>query len=433
MLNGKGKLLVAVSGGVDSIVLTDLLFRSDIDFVIAHCNFQLRNEESERDEAFVKQLEQRYSKQVYIKRFDTNVFTESNKLSIQEAARKLRYDWFQELIKENSLSFVATAHHANDNAETVLMHLFRGTGLKGLTGIPSFQNNIIRPLLPFTKEQLQRYAQENRLSFVEDSSNSSNKYTRNFFRNELIPSVEKIFPNTQQNIKSTIERLKETQIIFDEAVELKRKKLFKQIEKSSDESIPVLEIKKLHPSQTWIWELFKGNGISATQTDELIKLLDADTGSYLQTGTGYRIIKNRNRLLITNDLHHKEATAITIDKGEKKIIFPKGELNLEEQSASGFKIPSVPAVCCIDTKHIQFPLLLRKWKQGDYFYPLGMNKKKKLSKFFIDQKLSLLEKENVWVLESNKRIVWIVNHRMDDRFKIKPSTEKILKIEFRML
>src|SRR6476469_875886 len=419
VLSGKGKLLVAVSGGADRVVLTDLIFNTGLEFAIAHCNFQLRGKESERDETFVRGLAEKYKCEIFIERFDTNVFAHENKLSVQEAARKLRYDWFEQLTLEHSFSNIVTAHHANDNVETVLMHLFRGTGLKGLTGIPAAHNKIIRPLLPFQKQDILGYAAERKLHFVEDSSNASDKYTRNFFRNELIPSIEKIYPNAQNNIDATITRLSETYFIFQQAIELKRKKLFTHVDRSADITVPVLELKKLIPQQTWLWELFKDFGMTASQLPELIKLLDADNGAYLTTGE-YRIIKNRNRLLITSALQNENVSAVTIDESDKRISFPPGEMKLEMINADNFKLTTDQNICCIDASQLQFPLLLRKWKQGDYFYPLGMNKKKKLSRFFIDQKLSLKDKKNIWVLESNKRIVWIVNQRLDDRFKIKP-------------
>ena len=443
-------LLLAVSGGVDSVVLTDLAAKTGFDFSIAHCNFQLRGDESSRDEAFVKALGEKYGKKVFIKTFDTNGYAIANKVSVQVAARDLRYAWFKEL-NENLPSspanlsdsrlptpdsrLIATAHHADDTIETVLINFFRGTGIQGLKGIQPFQKEqlLIRPLLHFRKEELQQYVKENNLAFVEDSSNSSDKYTRNYFRNQILPSVKEVFSNAEENVLNTIERLKEVEILFGQAIALHKHKLIEV--KGNEINIPVLKLKKAEPLHTIVWEIIKDFGFSSAQTVEAIKLLDADNGSYLQSAS-YRIIKNRKWIIIA-PLETTVATHILIEEGEKKIVFAKGSLQLQmlpsfEPAYLTGRLPTNDSrlTTHIDADTIRFPLLLRKYKQGDYFYPLGMQKKKKLSRFFIDQKLSLPEKENVWVIESDKRIVWVLGLRMDDRYKITPATKTMLKIDW---
>jgi tRNA(Ile)-lysidine synthase len=425
--HGSNKLLVTVSGGVDSVVLCDLLHKSDIDFVIAHCNFQLRAAESERDELFVRGLAEKYQKQIVVKKFDTSTYAVNEKLSIQEAARNLRYSWFNNLVFNEQLADrITTAHHADDNIETVVMNFFRGTGLKGLTGMDA-QVIVYRPLLPFRKKEILDYAKKNNLAFVEDSSNASNKYTRNLFRNVLLPAVKEVFPSVEENILSNIERFNEVEQVYEQAIRAHKERLIEL--KGSEEHIPILKLKKTFSFRTILWEIIKEKHFTGGQVDEVIKLMDAKNGSSI-TSDFYRIIKNRKWLIITHRQQDEINAHYVIDPEEKnKRFFEKERLLLERTALSpDFKISTAANTACLDADKIKFPLLLRKWKQGDYFYPLGMNKKKKLSRFFIDQKLSKTDKEKVWVLEMNKKIIWVVGLRIDDRFKIEPSTKNLLKI-----
>ncbi len=445
------KLLLAVSGGIDSIVLTDLIYKCGFNFTIAHCNFQLRGEESERDEMFVRSLKEKYSKEVLVKKFDTEKYAAEKKMSIQEAARNLRYAWFKEIVNDQCLPvahtgatpkkeapgvhhpslcihLIATAHHANDNIETLLFHFFRGTGIRGLAAIPEFdkERKIIRPLLFAKRSEIELYAKENGLNWVEDSSNATDKYTRNFFRLNLIPAIKELFPDVEENLLHNIERFKEAGILYQQAIEQHKKKLAEQ--KGNELHIPILKLKKSEPLHSVIWEIIKGFNFTTAQADEVKKIFDADNGSYISSSS-HRVIKNRNWLIIA-PLQTEAAQNILIEEGEKKIIFENGELIFEPLRASNLKPQTSNLVASLDAAEIKFPLLLRKWKQGDYFYPLGMTKKKKLSRFFIDLKLSKPEKEKVWVLEVNKKIIWVIGYRIDERFKITASTRKILRISF---
>ena len=417
------KLLVAVSGGVDSVVLCDLLHKAGVDFAIAHCNFGLRGEESERDELFVRGVADKYQKAILVERFATQTYAEENKISIQVAARDLRYNWFRSLLDQHKdLKYITTAHHADDNIETVVMNFFRGTGLKGLIGMDEVFQNIYRPLMSFRKSEILQYAKENNLQYVEDSSNATSNYTRNYFRNELIPAIKKVFPAVEENILENIERLKEVEHVYQQSINKYKENLVEQ--KGLEEHIPILKLKKSRPVRTILWEIIKDKDFTAGQIDEIIKLMDASNGSYIQSNT-HRIIRNRNWFIIA-PIQNTQAKHVIIEQDEKKVSFANGVLEIEK--ISNCKPQTSNLIAYLDADTITFPLLLRKWKQGDYFYPLGMKKKKKLSKFFIDQKLSLTDKEKVWVLESDKRIVWVINHRIDDRFKILPSTKNVLKI-----
>lgn len=447
------KLLLAVSGGVDSVVLCELCKLAGYDFDILHCNFQLRGEESERDERFVSGLGEKYGVRVLLKRFDTEKFVSENKGSIQEAARYLRYKWFREMMEKVSdelvsaepgsynvpgwhvpsrLVFVLTAHHADDNAETILMNFCRGTGLHGLTGIPangswgnfSLQTFFIRrPLLSFSKEELIRFAKENNLGFVEDSSNASVKYTRNLFRNEIIPAIAAVYPQVKENLQDNINRFTEIEKLYKLATGEIIRKLCK--EKNEEIHIPVRQLMG-YDSKALIYEIIAPHGFSEKQVDEVIKLAESESGRYIESSSK-RIIRHRHWFIISPILPVASENII-IEPATRTVEFEAGILKLEK---TGNQQPvSSNQLAFLDLRNIQYPLLLRKWKTGDYFYPLGMKKKKKLARFFIDQKLSKSDKEKAWVIEMDKKIVWVVGHRIDDRFKITDKTKEVLKISF---
>ena len=449
----KDRLLLAVSGGIDSVVLCELCRQAGYNFEIAHCNFQLRGEESERDEAFIQSMGDSYSAKVFIKKFDTEKYATEKKVSIQVAARELRYEWFEELLNEasrnrykesgtyeknttNSLSHLTpdvvhrtlllTAHHANDNIETLLMNFFKGTGIKGLQGILPKQGKIIRPLLFAKKLEIVSFAKENNLSFVEDSSNLSDKYTRNYFRNQLIPSIKKVFPEVEENLLHNIERFKDAEMLYQQAIQLHKGKLLEY--KGNEIHIPVLKLLKAEPLSTIVYEIIKEYGFTAHQTDEVLHLLKSGSGKYVSSST-HKIIKDRKWIIISPG-NTSEASNILIDEHDSKIIFENGQLEIIKIEKGESSLSTENSIAMLDVKDITYPLLLRKWKQGDYFYPLGMQKKKKISRFLIDQKLSMNDKEKIWIIESNKKIAWIVGKRIDDRFKITNATKKILKISF---
>ncbi len=421
----KDRLLLAVSGGMDSVVLTACAAMSDLDFGIAHVNFQLRGPESERDESFVQQLAGKYGKPFFCRKMDTNRYAEDKKISIQTAARNLRYDWFRTLIGKGTeqYQFLLTAHHLDDQIETMLMHFFRGTGISGLTGIPEKNDYLIRPLLLFPKSRLKDFALSNNLIWVEDSSNASDDYTRNYFRNQLIPSAAAVFPEVKQTMEKNLQRFAETNILYNQAIDLHKKKLLRF--SGSEIQIPILLLKKSIPLRTILFEIIKEFHFNATQTDEVLRLLESANGKYISSPS-HRIIKNR-RWLIISPKAEKESFHIGIEQDESNRIYPDGKLLIKHYSFSDTdSISRDPAIACLDAGKLQFPLLLRKWTSGDYFYPLGMNKKKKLARFFIDQKLSKTEKEKQWVLVSDKQIVWVLGHRIDNRFRVTNSTKEIL-------
>ena len=423
-----GRILLAVSGGMDSVVMTECCIMTGLDFGIAHANFQLRGAESERDEIFVRQLALKHNKTFFTKKFETKKYAEKEKCSIQVAARRLRYEWFRVLMgKDKELfQFLFTAHHLDDNIETMLMHFFRGTGIAGLTGMPQKNEELIRPFLNISRSRLKEFAISQNLDWVEDSSNASDDYTRNYFRNQLIPSLTNIFPEIHNNLENNLVRFSEASVLYHQAISLHKKRLLKQ--NGSEIHIPILLLKKAIPVHSIIFEIIKEYGFSPGQTEELIKLMDSTNGKYIFSSS-HRIIKNRGWLIIapleeTNNAH------IIVEQNVQEVFYPQGKLqfNYFSPKESG-SFSKDPCNAFLDAGKIQFPLVLRKWKTGDYFYPLGMKKKKKLSRFFIDQKLSKTAKEKVWVLVMDKHIIWVVGYRIDNRFSIYNTTDNILLIK----
>lgn len=423
----KDRLLLAVSGGMDSIVLTSCCSMAELDFGIAHVNFQLRGPESQRDEDFVCRLADKYGKPFLSKKFDTQKYAEYSKISIQEAARELRYAWFKTLIgkEPDHFQFLLTAHHLDDNLETLVMHFFRGTGIKGLLGIPKKNEYILRPLLSFPRNHLKAFADDHKLDWVEDSSNALDDYTRNYFRNQLFPSLTNIYPSLHKNLENNLERLSEAAILYEQAIGFHKKKLVKP--NGSELQIPILLLKKSVPLRTILYEILRVYQFTPAQTDEVIRLMDSSNGKFVSSYS-HRIIKNR-RWLIIAPLETTGISHMIIQETDQEINYPEGKLRIKHIVVKDLEpISKDPGIAMLDADKIQYPLILRKWKAGDYFYPLGMKKKKKLSRFFIDQKISKPAKEKVWVIQMDSQLIWVIGQRIDNRFCISPFTKRILQI-----
>lgn len=424
LLNPAVKVIVAVSGGVDSVALCELCKKGSLQFAIAHCNFGLREAESDRDEKFVKSLGGKYAVEVFVKRFDTSIYAAEHKLSVQEAARNLRYSWFEELQKKEGFSITLLAHHANDNIETTLMHFFRGTGLDGLTGMPVHNKaaNCLRPMLQMKRKDIEAFAEKEGLEWVEDSSNSSSKYTRNFFRNELLPQVQKVFPQAEENLLNNIKRFEQTAKLYHELVDGLKKKLCEV--KGEEVHIAVLQLMK-YKNTSLLYDIINDFGFGESAVEEVIKLASADSGKYIANAS-YRIIRH-GRWFIISPVAIAAGT-IVIDREDEAVRFAGGAIAVQKRTGEKLKMNPSPLTAQLDAGQVHFPLMLRPWKAGDYFYPLGMRKKKKLSRFLIDLKLSKSAKEKVWVVESHKRILWVVGYRIDDRFKITDTTKEVLQL-----
>lgn len=425
--------IVAVSGGVDSMCLLHLTKQCNFNIVAAHCNFQLRGDEADAETALVKAYCDKHAIPLEIATFDTANYASQQKLSIQVAARNLRYQFFKSLQEKYTTPrkkvWVLTAHHANDNMETMLMHFFRGSGIVGVTGIPEIDatQKIIRPLLRFERNNIETFAQAEGLAFAVDSSNLKNDYTRNFFRNELIPSIQKVFPQVEHNLQQNIFRFELVKQVYHQFLAKKKQQLL--IPSGNGFVLHILALKKINGWQGLIWDLLQPFGITAAQVPEVVKLFDAENSAFLKTSS-HLIYKNRNQLIIIPPSKQYEEAAQIILENQSVVNFQLGQIHISKIPAPT-QLLSDTHFAFLDANDIQFPLLLRKWKQGDYFYPFGLNKKKKISKFLIDLKLSPIEKNNTWVLEdASNKIIWIVGKRIHHRVAVKPSTQNILRIMF---
>ena len=415
----ESKLLIAISGGLDSVVLTHLCHQLKLNMALAHCNFNLRGAESDADEDFVLQLAEDLNVEVFIESFDTETYASEHQISIQMAARELRYTWFNDLTEQLKFEYVLTAHHADDNLETFLINLSRGTGLEGLTGIPEINNNIVRPLLPFSRKQLEIYAKENKLKWREDSSNASTKYLRNKIRLDVIPALKEMNPQLLQNFNKTLSHLKDSNEIIEDCIVNVQKNMV-----TVDGETVILYIKKLlklSNPKAYLYQLLKD--FNFKEWDDVTNLLKAQSGKQLYSET-HRLLKDRDYLLLTQ-LSSNEFEKILIPENEIYIITPIGSLNFKSVKQIN---KSNASTIYVDKEKLKFPLTLRKWEEGDYFIPFGMKGKKKLSKYFKDEKMSLLQKEHVLVLCSGKDIIWVLEKRADDRFKVTDKTSQILKI-----
>lgn len=420
-------VLLAVSGGSDSMAMLQLFREAGLYFAIAHCNFQLRGEESDKDEAIVRQLAFDINVPFHNVRFETSKVMDDWKRGVQETARILRYEWFEKIRLENKYACIATAHNANDNVETVLMNLFKGTGIAGMHGIQIKNNKIIRPMLFAAKDDILGYVKANDISFREDASNASDNYLRNAVRHNIIPVVKSLFKDVVHQVNITSERIGDAEVFYNRALEQERKKLIEK--RGNDYYVSVLKLINREALGTLCFELFKVFGFTSAQTQRVIDLLTAESGHYISSTT-HKIIRNRDFLIVT-PLTSIEADFLQIDAVPCVIHTANHKYYFKEESKP-LVISSDDSMALIDSAKLKYPLILRTWRMGDYFYPLGMGmKKKKLSKYFIDCKIPIHEKEKVWVLESDKHIVWVTGMRLDERFKVTDKTTRILKIEMR--
>ncbi len=423
------KILLAVSGGIDSMVMVDLFRRLNCNYAIAHCNFHLRGEESMRDERFVTDYATKHNITLYKQEFDTFTYMEENKKSLEMSARDLRYDWFEKIVNEHGFTLLATAHHGDDSAETFLINLLRGTGIAGLHGILPKSNNIIRPLLFTSRRKINEYAQKHNIEHIEDSTNKDNKYTRNKIRNEIIPVLREISPNFDIIIRKDIERLRETEQVFREVIEKTEKEIL--INKNGVIEIELSKVKALKPIHIYMYEILSEYGFNETNINSICEAIDDNNSSGKQFySENYRLIIDRNHLLITRTEKEKTIKQDYLLYDYQTNISSPISLHQEILRDLKFiKIQKSKSIAMLDYDKLRFPLTLRHWKNGDYFIPFGFNGKQKLSDYFSNNKFSLLQKESQWLLCSGEDIVWVVGERIDDRFKITDKTQTIYKLE----
>ena len=413
------KLLLAVSGGVDSMVLLDLFYKLRFDICVVHCNFQLRGKESDGDELFVQVKSKKLKVKSYFIRFDTEKYSKENKLSIQIAARKLRYNWFQEIISLG-FDYVLTAHHLDDNVETFLINFTRGTGLEGLTGIPTQNGNIIRPLLPFSREEIENYALENKIQWREDSSNTSDKYFRNKLRHDIVPLLKELNTGFLDSFQNTLHHLQQAESLVNDASKLVYEKVV--IVKENQLEIQLKPLLTFQNYKSYLYQWLKEYRFSAW--NDIYDLVEAQSGKQVFSNT-HVLLKDRNKLILSERKAASNNEVYFIDSIESKVNIP-----LKLSFCKVLNISEINSNCIfVDEDKIKFPLTIRKWQEGDAFYPLGMTGKKKLSKYFKDEKYSLLDKENQWLLCSADQIVWVIGKRADNRFKTLKTTQNSIKIE----
>jgi tRNA(Ile)-lysidine synthase len=358
-------------------------------------------------------------------KFETKTFAKKNGLSIQMAARELRYNWFEEVRKENEYDSIAVAHNMNDNIETLLINLARGTGLAGMAGMKPVNNKIIRPLLFATRRDITEFRDQHNIEFREDRSNADTKYIRNKIRHQIIPLLKDINPSIETTLNETAERFSGFNEIVSEYISGIRKSMVQQ--KDQFITFNISELKNYLHNKVILFELFRPYGITSALLSDLIKVIQGRTGGQIITVT-HRIIKNRKEIIVSDEEINNEIS-YTIENIKDFRIFPGISSARNVRITDNFKINTDPHIACMDSQKVSFPFIIRKWKAGDHFYPLGMNQKKKLSDYFVDKKYSKFDKENIFILESGGKIVWIIGDRIDNRFKITASTTKGLLIK----
>ena len=414
------KLLLATSGGLDSMVLAHLFQALDYEFALVHCNFQLRGMESFGDQKFLQDFADANKIPVFITQFDTQAFATDYKLSTQVAARELRYNWFYELLKAENYDYILTAHHSDDNIETFLIHLVRGSGLDGFTGIPAQNESVIRPLLAFSREEISNYAFANAVLWREDSSNASDKYLRNKIRHDLVPILKELNPNFLNSFQNTQKYLKEAQVMVEDAAIL----IYQQVASEIEDEIyfDIKKLTKLPNYKSYLYQWLKEFGFSAW--DDIYDLVASQSGKQVFSGE-FRLLKDRHFLILSPINKIDAAEEYFIDEKQKEVNLPI-KLSICNKDYS----PNTDnSIIFVDGDKLKYPLVLKRFEKGAVFQPFGMNgKSKKVSKLFKDEKLSLLQKESIWILYSDNEIVWVVGIRQDERFKIENTSKNSLQI-----
>lgn len=418
------RVLVAVSGGVDSVVLAHLMHAGGWPIGIAHCNFRLRGTESDGDEAFVREWAASRDIACFVGYFNTKQYAAEKGLSTQMAARELRYAWFEELRKAQGFAMIGTGHNLNDSVETALLNFIRGTGLTGLCGIPVRNGHIIRPLLFSSRESILDYARENQLTWREDSSNDADDYTRNIIRHQLFPKLQELNPAFLSSADRTLQHLRATddnmQVLLQEELGLPDENGVYRLDKERLSALPAL------PDA--LFELLQPRGFSAEQVRQVAENW-RQTGMDWISRDGWRLLNDRDVLLLTAAGPVKD-TAVQVLPDDLMVRLPDDSRMFLTPAERGMALPEDRDTILLDAGRLKFPLLLRRWQPGDVFQPLGMGgRHQKVQDFFTNQKLSRLDKENTWILEdSDHHIIWIVGKRSSDRFKINSDTIQLLKI-----
>jgi len=419
------KILAAVSGGMDSVVLAYLLKAAGFNFGIAHCNFQLRGDESLNDQKFCSQLAATLDMPFHFACFDTLKLVASEKISTQMAARQLRYQWFEQIRQQSGYSVIALAHHQNDAIETILLNLTRGTGIAGLHGILPKNRLLVRPMLFLNREEIQEIVNENSLAYVEDSSNASVKYARNKMRLEVIPKLKELNPALEQTFENNLAHFRSLELLLEQRVTELKRELF--VPFGDEVHIPIEKIQQLEPKRLLLFNLLQDYGFNETVINDLIDALSKHPGRVFES-QAFKLILDRDKLILTKKGDALPASVL-INHSDHQIYYRAYILTLLHDD-SPLIVKDNPMATSIDSDLLVYPLTLRAWQQGDYFYPIGMKNRKKLSDFFIDQKVPLHEKNEVPLLiNGNGDVIWIGGYRPDDRYKVTRKTKKVTIFE----
>lgn len=417
------RIILTVSGGIDSTVMAYLFHLLQYELIVTHCNFGLRGSESDGDEEFVRNFCQEKQLKFISEKFQTRRYASENGLSIQMAARELRYSWFEKIRLRYGFDFIATAHNLDDQVETFFINLSRGTGIRGLSGISFRNGNIIRPLIFFTRKEIREFANQHQIRWREDSSNSSLKYSRNKIRHSIIPLFKETNPSFERTMVENMRKICMAQDVYLQFIMSRKEMIIRGSDKF--QIIGILDLLKEEFGEAILYEILTGFNFSSHVIADIWNSLEAAPGKKFFSDT-HRLIKDRNELIIEPHVEEEERK-FYIEENQANVTEPI-EMKLEKILFRNYTIPSYPDIASLDMDKLDFPLILRKWHTGDYFYPLGMENPKKLSDFFIDNKFSIPQKEQTWLLCSGQDIVWVIGHRIDDRFKLTPRTQHVLKV-----
>jgi len=429
LVESNEKTLLGISGGIDSMVMLDLFNKAGFRFSIAHCNFNLRGNESDGDQKFVEDYTNQNNIELFTKRFSTKEYAAEYKISIQMAARELRINWFHELLGQKNFKYYATAHHLDDQAETFFINLLRGTGIAGLHGILPKQEKLIHPLMFTNRKAIIQYANDANINFREDSSNKETKYLRNKIRHQILPSLNKIKPDFAKTLSKSIKQIGAAERIYKKEIARVTNIALKK-NKDNTHSIGISELENLPDAEVYLFEMISDFNFNYSDAEDMIKSIISEPGKIFYSIT-HRIIRDRNCFIIEEKSKAKdERKEYCIDKFYEKITEPLNLLFETINVSNKFKINPDKKIGFFDVKTLKFPLKIRRWQKGDFFYPLGLNHKKLLSDFFTDIKFNLRDKENVWLLTSGDDIVWIIGHRIDNRFKLTNQTTQAIKVSF---
>ncbi|MCC6462362.1 MAG: tRNA lysidine(34) synthetase TilS [Saprospiraceae bacterium] len=425
LLSADERVLLALSGGLDSVVLGHLLHRSGRPFGVAHCNFQLRGEASDADAAFVHTFADQWAVPYFETSFEAKTYAAQNGLSLQEAARNLRYDWLETIRTSQGFSWLLTGHHLNDSLETAILHFIRGTGLTGLAGIPLRNGSILRPMLFATRDDIFNYAQNNNLSWREDSSNATDAYTRNAIRHHILPRMLDINPSLLSSAARTLQHLRAT----DNNLRFLLHEWLGNPEQTAVLSLEKAKLVRLPALADALFELLQPCGFYPEQVRQMAEHLNQSGQEWLSP-QGYRLLNHRDALLLTRQAEEPETAGTAIAEDDLLLRLPDGSRLALLPVPAGSPMPEDRHTILVNAGPVKFPLLLRRWQAGDRFQPLGMGgNSQKLQDFFTNQKVSKLEKENAWVLvNGDAALIWVLGMRLDERFKIETDTTKLLKI-----